>query len=68
LVFIWFSNHLKEFAEQNVAEAGAIQRLFDSRIYRITAFLVNALTSLKLPTTGRKMVDLSKPTGILPLP
>jgi hypothetical protein len=67
-VFVGFSNKLKEFAEANVAEAGAIQRVLDSLPYRIVAFIINALTSVKLPTVGRKMVDLAKPTGILPLP
>ena len=67
-VFVGISNKLKEFAEANVSEAGVIQRIFDSLIYRVVSFIINALTSVKLPTVGRKAVDSAKPTGILPLP
>lgn len=67
LVFVWFNTKLQEFAEANVKEQGAIQRLFDSLPYRLVAFVIKALTSIKLPATGRKAVEETRPTP-LPLP
>ena len=55
VVFTFINRQLRDFAEQNIAEAGAIQRIFDSLPYRILAFLINMVASIKLPTTGRKV-------------
>lgn len=66
IVFVFINTKLQEFAEQNVAEQGAIQRLFDSLPYRLLAFIVNMLASIKLPVIGRKAVADSKPTGTTP--
>lgn len=67
VVFVFCNNQLRLFAESNVAEQGAIQRIFDSLPYRLFAFLVNMVASIKMPEVGRKVVDAAKPSGILPL-
>ena len=55
IVFVCFNTKLKEFMEQALpAERVGIQRFMDSLPYRVLAFLINMLASVKLPTVARK--------------
>jgi hypothetical protein len=54
LVFSFCNSKLKEFAEQALpSERAGIQRFLDSLPWRVTVFIVNMLTSVKLPTTAK---------------
>jgi hypothetical protein len=55
LVFSFINTKLKEFAEEALpAEQAWIQHMLNSLPWRLLAFTVNMLCSIKLPTTARK--------------
>lgn len=68
LVFVFINTQLKNWMEQALPEdKDYIQKLFNSRGYRITCFIVNAVLSIKLPTkakvsTGQTEVFSKPPT------
>jgi hypothetical protein len=54
LVFSFCNAKLKEFAEQALpAEQAGIQKFLQSLPWRVIVFLVNMLTSVKLPTEAK---------------
>ena len=55
LVMVFVNSKLKEFAENALpADKPLVDGLLNSRGYRISVFLVNALLSIKLPAVARK--------------
>ena len=54
IVFVFVNSKLKEFAEQALpAEKEGIQKFLNSLPWRIIVFVVNMLTSVKLPTEAK---------------
>lgn len=54
MCFVFVNSKLKEFAEQALpAEQEGIQKFLNSLPWRIIVFLVNMLTSVKLPTQAK---------------
>lgn len=54
LVFSFVNGKLKEFAEQALpSERDGIQKILNSLIWRILVFIINMLTSVKLPTEAK---------------
>lgn len=63
VAFSFVNTKIKEFAEQALpAEKEGIQRFLDSLPWRLLVFIVNMLTSLKLPTVARGGTVVT-PTG-----
>lgn len=55
IVFSFINTKLKEFAEEALpSEQAWIQNMLNSLPWRLVAFTVNMLCSIKLPTTARK--------------
>lgn len=55
IVMVFVNAKLKEFAENAIpADKPFIDGIMQSRAYRVTNFLLNALVSIKLPTEARK--------------
>lgn len=58
LVFSFINTKLKDFAEEALpSEREGIQRLLGSLPWRILAFVVNMLTSVKLPLEAKGSKD-----------
>lgn len=58
LVMVFVNSKLKEFAENALpADKPLVDSILNSRAYRLTNFIANALLSIKLPAVARK------PTG-----
>lgn len=54
LVFVFINSKLREFAEQALpAEQAWIANLLNSLPWRLLVFVVNMLTSIKLPTEAK---------------
>jgi hypothetical protein len=55
LVFTFINDKLKEFMEQALpAEKEGVQRFLNSLLWRLVAFLLNTLASIKLPMAAKK--------------
>lgn len=62
IVFSFANGKLRDFAEQALpAEREGIQRFLNSLPWRILAFVVNVLCSVKLPLQARGTKDEPKP-------
>lgn len=60
--FSFINEKLRDFAEQALpAEREGIQRLLNSLPWRLLAFVVNVLCSVKLPLQARGTKDEPKP-------
>jgi hypothetical protein len=59
IVLVFFNSKLKELMEQSLPEDSAwIASMLNSRWYRLTTFILNAVLSVKLPAKAAKVAPL----------